>query len=102
MAFHHINTELQPQTPSGGNGIFSGWNMLCLHCDISELLSSTPRLFIATTGAVLQLNANSLELEACFSLQGITVVSAVNDFDILECFNVYVLQLISARRFTLS
>jgi len=39
----------------------------------SELLSSTPALFIATTAAVLRLNANSLELEDYFSLQGMFI-----------------------------
>jgi len=50
----------------------------CLSC-FSELLSSTPTLFIAATGAVLQLNANSLELQDWFSLQGITGVSQMKD-----------------------
>jgi len=45
-------------------------NVSCLRCGSSELLSFTPTLFIATTGAVLRVNANSLELEDCFSLQG--------------------------------
>jgi len=49
-----------------------------LFCGFSELLSSTPMLFIATTGAVLQLNANSLELEDWFSLQGTTTLTNNN------------------------
>jgi len=54
--------------------------LVMLHCGFSELLSSMPTLFIATTGAVLQVNANSLELQDCFSLQGTTVVREIKDF----------------------
>jgi len=48
------------------------------------LLSLTPMLFVATTGAVLQLNANSLELEDCFSLQGIMPLSCWLRFNVLS------------------
>jgi len=68
--------------------------MTCFCCVFSELLSSTPTLFIGTTGAVLQVNVNSLELEDFFSLQGDHVGLRNEGLWWIKLFIVYALQLI--------